>query len=149
DVVGLAAQGPAPNSVRHRLRPPTQTTATVIEKLYPKTVGTVIIVHSYQLILSIVIIGPPARTAVSRIAIVVVTVDDAVHSSQLVLVIDCKGGGCSVIGPLAQVPSRVIQVTAILGVHCAVGPLQLADVVVAVGVVAAVGAREPGALVAG
>src|SRR5438093_9238498 len=66
----------------------------------------------------------------------------------LVLAVHRKRVRRGVIGSLAQVPGRIVKVAVVLAGHSAVGPFQLADVVVIVRVITAVTARVPDALVA-
>src|ERR1051326_3760031 len=118
DVTGLAGQRPASHSVRYRFTTPAQPAATVIGKVYPKTIESGIIVHGSKLVLPIVIIRPAGGAVVSEIAVIVVAVAGAVHAGQFVLGIHRERTGRPVVGSLTQVPCRIIQVTPIFRVDC-------------------------------
>ena len=106
--------------------------------------------HAHQLVLRFVgeIPLPAGRLAVIRqVAVVVVGKTAARTAAVLVLAVHRERVRPGVVGPFAQVPRRVVQVAAVFGIHRAVGPLQLPNVVVSVRVITGVSAHEPDALV--
>ena len=131
------------------LRPLPPSSATVIGECAFKIARHL---HSHQLVLRVVgeIPLPAGRLAVIRqVAVVVVGKTAARTAAVLVLAVHRERVRPGVVGPFAQVPRRVVQVTAVFARHSAVAPLQLGNVVVSVRVIAPIGAGEPDALVAG
>src|SRR5205823_12657610 len=82
-----------------------------------------------------------------QIAVVVIDATGPAHARQLVLAVHGESRAHPIVGAHVQVPGGVIEIATVLGVHRAVGPHQLPDVVVVVRVIAVVAARVPDALV--